>query len=399
MGEEKKMVTSINGAGSTAPIETKDHRKASKKTPRGPLSTPTPRDVVKARWELEKAKLELEKAKLKLESSSSDDSSTETTLDNMMGMLDKMDETWQRFEDEKTAARQRFAAMDEDEQEVFIEKMYDRFSASYDEHMETTGHYEAIRRLITKEVAAHNFQFPFFDITSGTGVPACHFLLELNKKLMRERKTEVNFIVSKEERREYHVHPIYLNDISEKMNVLSEKKFNELEHILRSEVRSKAKKENKFDVPPILIDDKGVAIKDYSFRSLYTGLGGKVGTIMVSQTFHIVTSADKERLAKAIDWALAPGGRVVLIEEFVWRARTHSGQAPSAVLKLIETLATPLQKKSDLISLFKDKAGRPYEMISRSTERIDREHRDHEMTVTILQKPSDNENEQINFFF
>ncbi len=369
-------------------------------TPRSPLSSPPPAaEAARRSQQFEKEKPPPDE----VEEESSDDHKVEFIkfeISEMKRALEAMNENIQRIEDERSALRQRFVHMTPEDQEIFIKSVYDEFSENYDSHMRDTGHYGAIERLIDKELAAHHFLFPIMDLSVGTGVPFVHFLRRLNEQLVRECKSP-KYIIPLDELRAHHLQSIYANDLSDKMTAKAEKRVVELARELCSQINeTRPACDGMHKRPPIITtDDEWVAFRNYSFRDLkFRALKKRIGTILISQTFHIVTPYDKDQLAKAINWALAPGGRVIIIEEFAWRARTNPSQSPSAVLKLVEMIASPLQKKSELISLFKDSDKKPYEMVSRSIERIDFENRDHEMTLTILQKPGNSGNEQMKFF-
>lgn len=392
-----------NGNNTPSRPPKRKKRRTPSSAPRSPMSTPP--DARKLHSQLEKGKTKSPSEGPITEedqpSSEHQEEFVKFEMEEMKGSLETMNENIQRIEDERKTLRQKFENMTFEDQELFMRFVYDEFSENYDEHMRDTGHYGAIERLIDKELAAHHFLFPIMDLSVGTGVPFAHFLKVLNEQYIRECKRP-KFIVSLDDLRSYGVKPIYANDLSERMTEKARKTIAQLEAELGGiplDVPSDCNK--KYGRPPIITsdDNEWIAFRNYSFRDLkHRALKKRVGTIFLSQTLHIVTDADKDRLAKAINWALAPGGRVILLEEFAWRARTNTSQTPSAVLKLVETIATPLQKKSELISLFKDSDKKPYEMVSRSIERIDYENRDHEMTMTILQKPGNNGDEQMKFF-
>ncbi len=393
-----------NGNGSPVAIEAKNGKRTGNSKPSGRKKQrtprPTPRSPISSPPSANKQK-ELANHKPEPEKDSNGSKRIEIST-SIRESLRKLGKTIRRFEDERSELKKDFDRMTEDEQEIALKEVYDIFSDNYDEHMEDTGHYGAITRLISKELAVHHFQFPIMDISAGTGVPICHFLCELNSQHLKEHRTDIDFIVSENIRNSSHVHPVYINDISEKMIEVAKERLEVLERDMRDEAKKLG-----LDRPPVLPDEKkNLVYPMYSFKSLYSGLKRKIGTIIVSQTFHIIPSGDKAKLAKAINWALAPGGRVILLEEFAWRARTNQTQTPIDVLNYIESIATPIQKKSDLISLFRDwdseGEGKRYDMVSRATERIDYENRDHEMTITILQKPkheeSDKEKRQMSLF-
>ncbi len=356
-----------NRVKSKSAKEEKERRKTP--TPKMPLGIPS-----KVQRALKERRAELEKAKPGPEESlrGEDNDDEENPVGNeLIKLIDIMKWALQNVEDAKAEIKRLFDAWDEDEQEQVIKEWYNIFSENYDEHMETTGHYDAIRRLIKKEVCVRQFQFPVMDISAGTGVSIYHFLEEHARQHFKKGRSIKLISEGK-----YGGSLVYVNDLSGNMIERAKERLKPLEPGLLCEIE-KLSWGNAF---PIMY-------KTYSFRRLHSSLKGKFGTVLVSQTFHIVTPEDKKRLAKAIDWVLAPGGRVVLIEEFAWRARTHPSQAPSTILKFIDSIATPLKRKSDLISIFKNLEGQEYEMVARSIEPIDKVNQDHEMTITILRKP------------
>ncbi len=355
------------------------------KTPPGPLSSPPPSMIKERKGELEKHMMEPERASVPEEKREM----VCRELDYMLSTLD-MDEA--KNVDRRVAIRSRFAAMSEDERQLYIQEIYNRFSENYDDYMEETGHYGAIRRLLTKEASVHTFQFPVLDISAGTAVPLAHFLEQINRKHMNIREA-IPLV-----RSNYTGPVVYVNDLADKMIGIAEARMEALKHRISSEAEKLG-----LPAPPILSNNLSngddIAYKNYSFRRLHSSLKKKFGTILVSQTFHVITYKDKELLAKAINWALAPGGRVVLLEEFDWKTSPHlTKETPPSVIKVVGAIASPLKTKKELIMLFRDSEGVPYDMVSRSIERIDREDPGHEMTITVLQKP-DPANKTLHIFF
>jgi len=345
-------------------LKEKGRKKA--RTPPGPLSSPPP--------SVERKKAELASKLMEPEERDKEDEE----LDQMLSTLDE-DEA--KNADRRKAIRERFIAKSEEGRQSFVKKVYNRFSPHYDHYMEETGHYPAIRRLLRKEVSVHTFHFPALDISAGTAVPLEFFLGEVNKKHLIE-ESPINFI-----KPDYKGPLIYVNDLADKMIVQAEVRLEMLKKNLETEAENLG-----LSAPPLFADFSNgnpMVYKNYSFRNLHSSLKRRFGTIIVSQTFHIVGYKDKENLARAINWALAPGGRVILLEEFDWKASPKlTKQAPPSVIRVVGAIASPIKTKKELIMLFKDSDGVPYDMVARSIERIDREDPGHEMTITILQKPS-----------
>ncbi|NYZ76814.1 class I SAM-dependent methyltransferase [Candidatus Micrarchaeota archaeon] len=372
-----------NGNGASVSSREADAKKkeGDRRTPAGPLTLPPEaREAAgrvgrRRRRELGRAKPEPDKAA---------DAPLLVGV-QLNALLTGLGRRLRSVDEQRASIRAFFDRLSYEDQELVFKHVYNVFSEKYDLHMEDTGHYPAIKRLITKEISVHHFRFPILDMSAGTGVPIKYLLLELNRQLITEGRS-IEFITPEEQ--PSNICPVYVNDLSEKMLDRSKQRMTtEFDRELHKETE-----ELSLIVPPILDSNERLRISymNHSFRSLqqrHSRLKEKIGTILVSQTFHIVSPQDKEQLASTIDWALAPGGRVIILEEFAWRARTHSSHQFLPVLKFIESIATPLPRKADIISKFKDSEGRPYDMVARSTERIDTLYRDHEMTITILQKP------------
>jgi ubiquinone/menaquinone biosynthesis C-methylase UbiE len=184
--------------------------------------------------------------------------------------------------------REAYTGFSGNERARFFAMLYDRFSERYDEHMEKTGHYAAIRRVL--HFAMPHLKTPMLDITAGTGEV---LLCALN--YMRDARvlagTSLAGMHSGPERPGAAGHIACANEISPKMFGAAQKKLSGM--------------------------DVGFANSDA--MAMPQALGEKFTTVICSQTFHIIPDEDKARLAVSMRGALRPGGIAIVMEEDPFR--------------------------------------------------------------------------------
>lgn len=259
------------------------------------------------------------------------------------------------------------------EREERLMKEYDKFSENYDAYMTETGHYGAIRKAITNIVSGdrEHFRFPILDLTAGTGVPLKYLLAEIFKKGRKKRAQLIG-------KKRTGVPLVWINDISNRMVLKAKELFKGYKR--KGLTRANMKLTNH---------------SYYDFPELYPHLEGKFGTVLVAQTFHVVS--EKNALADVIDWALAPTGAVLLVEEFPWRISYDE-----FLLRMIRAAATPLGHKSDMVALFNgykniQKDGIRYNLVVSLSRHIGSKPSEpqlhqidsptHKMSALLLQKP------------
>lgn len=260
-----------------------------------------------------------------------------------------------------------FHSLSPEEKEQWLRDRYDSFSDEYDDYMEKTGHYRAIKKAIAGSVAGADrdlIRFPILDLSVGTGMVLEYFLKAINKTYKKGGMLRFADRIRKPKKNEPL---IWANDLSPRMIEKAQERLRKLEL--------------KIIPNPSNLVFTSLSFRDYP--SKHSEMKNKFGTVFISQTFHV--TPEKDALVKAIDWALAPGGVAVIVEEFQWRASVHS----NLCLRLIEAIATPLPHKADLIALFNKGSDTEltYTKEARITIRID--HPTHEMSGFVLKKPED----------
>ncbi|GEM_PF-2480860 len=300
------------------------------------------------------------------------------TLPDLDKLEKKLETTIADAEEIEQDIKTIFHNLSSEEKERWLRNRYDSFSDEYDNYMEKTGHYRAIKKAIAGSVAGTDqglIRFPILDLSVGTGMVLEYFLKAINK--IYKKRGALHFVdkIRKPKKNELLV---WANDLSPKMIEKAEERLKKLELKIIPQ-------------PSNNLIFTSISFRDYPHE--HSELKNKFGTVFISQTFHV--TPEKDALVKAIDWALAPGGVVVIVEEFQWRTSVHS----NLCLRLIEAIATPLPHKADLIALF-NKGGDTqltYTKEARITIRID--HPTHEMSGFVLKKPGHKqESERVSIF-
>ncbi len=286
-------------------------------------------------------------------------------FERMVELENQLKQKLQRAVDTEREITKTFREMSPEQRERWLGEKYDEFSATYDDYMENSGHYPAIKRVVSANVSARHelFRFPILDLTAGTGVPLEYLLKEVNKKYSGKGKTLKLRFINERRKAKTNETTVWVNDISKKMINKARERLNRLKSELRI-LRGR------------------INYTNHSFREFSSAnedLRGTFGTVLISQTFHI--TPEKDILAQVADWALAPGGIALVVEEFQWKVSVHSNYC----LRMIEDIATPLHNKSDLISYFKKNGRFPYEIEEMHTSKID--DPDHQMSGFLLLKP------------
>lgn len=149
--------------------------------------------------------------------------------------------------------------------------LYDRFSENYDKHMEKTGHFAAIAKVMAH--AAPFIRFPIMDLTAGTGEPMAYAICQSpdHAKRFSMRRSMA-----------------YLNEISPRM-------------------LDKAKDK--------LQGAGSIRFTAYDAFSLPSHLRGRFRSVLCSQTLHLISDKDKPRLVRSMFNALGMGGTAIVIEE------------------------------------------------------------------------------------
>ncbi len=278
----------------------------------------------------------------------------------------------ENIEETRREMRATLTACTPKERDIWLRELYDEFSKKYDCYMEKTGHYDAMRQLISGIIASlmrksrELVRLPILDLTAGTGAPLEFLLREINKRYKKKSKFRVLDVKGNKKPL------VWVNDLSGGMIAKARERFSRL------------------GLKKIRMSDIGFSKLSFrEFKESYPGLEGAFGTVLIAQTFHI--TPDKEMLAEVAGWALAPGGLVMVFEEFPWRVSSHSDK----LLEDIEDNATPIPHKSELYPWFKSysdievvgqvKKGKSFSKIVRSTMSIDSPW--HEMSAIVLQKP------------
>jgi len=232
----------------------------------------------------------------------------------------------------------------------FFAMLYDMFADGYDLHMLTTGHYQAVRRVLG--FAAPHIRFPILDITAGTGEPlkyvmeSCAAASEVREAAhLLSRADELLAILPGDA-----AQPglFFANEISQKMLAEGQKKIS------------------------------GVVFTNHSAYDLPAEYAGKFPTVLCANTFHLVSDEDKTRLVLAIKNALAPEGKAVIIEEYPFRISPTPQIEPISMF--LRAVAVPI-KQGTLISYFETNGFTDLE--EKASAPIDSEHK---MWVHIFRK-------------
>ncbi len=168
----------------------------------------------------------------------------------------------------------------------FFSMLYDLFSERYDEHMHSTGHFQAIKMAML--YAMPYLRTPMLDLTSGTGEPLKYAIEFVGSGIPLLRPPlDVLAPPSGPLMTEFG-NVYYANEISPKMRGISESKLAGL-----GEVR----------------------FTGHNAMKLPKELKGRFATVLCSQTFHLISDDDKTRLVRSIRESLVRGGVAVVIEE------------------------------------------------------------------------------------
>jgi ubiquinone/menaquinone biosynthesis C-methylase UbiE len=216
----------------------------------------------------------------------------------------------------------------------FFSILYDRFSGRYDRHMGAeTGHYRAIANLLF--FAMPHVRFPLLDVTAGTGEPL-GMVLEAARLAQGIRATEFGSRFSG--MLPQGIGTAYANEISPRMLKIAKLK---------------------------LADSNVTFINSSAFDLRLEGMG----SVLCSQTFHLIADEDKTKLVRAIHRSLADGGTAIVMEEEPFRiSPTPSIEEVSLFLRAV---ACPI-KADALIGRFEVNGFTKLEQ--RASYPIDSEH-------------------------
>ncbi len=205
------------------------------------------------------------------------------------------------------------------ERAQFFAMIYDRFSERYDWHMETTGHFPAIRRILP--FALPRLRLPVLDITAGTGEALLHSL-----DIMRDGRllegTALGSLAPGKGAPSSLTCPAFANEISQKMLGFAREK----------------------------LSGRGVGFLNHDAMGLPDEFRGRFATVLCSQTFHLISDEDKARLAISIREALAPGGMAVVMEEDPFRITQTPQIEP--VSMFLRAVVRPIKYPEKLAAYF-----------------------------------------------
>ena len=211
-----------------------------------------------------------------------------------------------------------YSGLGREERAEFFSMLYDRFAERYDEHMESTGHFRAIRKVLA--FAGQHLELPLVDLTAGTGEPLAYAMRLMKIKNMLDclpldgvEDVLANFDIS------YRTINVTANEISPKMLEKAKAKIN-------VEFTSY----NALDLP----DDERL----------------KAMTVLCCQTFHLLTDDDKTALVRSMRGILYPGGKAIVVEEDPFRiSETESIDQVSLFLRAV---TQPIKHRGKLRGLF-----------------------------------------------
>jgi SAM-dependent methyltransferase len=212
----------------------------------------------------------------------------------------------ENLEEQERFIREAYDAFSPPERVRFFSMLYDRFAERYDEHMGIeTKHYWAIERVVG--YAAPYLKLPIFDPTAGTGEPLLYAA-----RLMPVKGVETDL-----------TYMLHANEVSHKMLEKAEGK---------------------------LAGIPGAGFTDYSAYELPGHLKERFRTVLCSQTFHIISDEDKQKMVRSINEALLPGGHAIIIEEDPFRI----SQTPpiEAVSLFLRSVVRPVKHPGKLIGFF-----------------------------------------------
>jgi len=181
-----------------------------------------------------------------------------------------------------------YAGFSPNERAQFFAMLYDKFSERYDEHMEATGHYPAMRRILP--FALPHLRTPMLDITAGSGEPLrCALDFIRDGSMMRD--TALAGFAPGTGMPTPLRHAIFANEISGRMLAIAKGR----------------------------LAGRGVGFLNSDATDIPGDFRGRFATVLCSQTFHLVSDEDKARLALSIREALMPGGKAIIMEEDPFR--------------------------------------------------------------------------------